>query len=383
MSSDRDLSPRLDRWRLILGPAAEEQLPHPLEGDDAQRETVLESLYGHEATRRGHREFQRESAGSDAPSHVEPPHWLDQARELFPQSACTRFTQHAIERYGLTDLLDDPEAWDKLEPNVDLLSTLLRHRGELPPRLAPQVRELIGRVVAQLKLRIERPLKNSISGLRHRHRPGRLRTAANFDVHRTIRQNLKHYDPARRAIVIERPSFYSRRTRQLPWHLFLCLDQSASMAESVVYAAVVAGILASLDSLELRIIAFDTSFVDLSAYADDPVELLLRTRLGGGTDIGQAVAYCEQQIQQPTRTLLVILSDFFEGGPPDRLLKSVERLVEAGVTLRGLTALDESSQAWSDAALTHELEQRGMPVSALTPAEWGEWLGDTFQQGHA
>ncbi len=199
--------------------------------------------------------------------------------------------------------------------------------------------------------------------------------AANIDAALAQRkQTVQRYDPARQRIVAERLHFTGRSRRQLPWTIILCVDQSGSMLGSVIYAAVMAAILAALPSVDVRLVVFDTSVVDLSREVADPVSVLMSVQLGGGTDIGRAVAYCEQLITQPSRSIFVLLSDFCEGGSVAPMIAAVQRMASAQVTLIGLAALDDQAATDYDRATAQRLADAGMKIAALTPDRFAEWI---------
>jgi Mg-chelatase subunit ChlD len=201
-----------------------------------------------------------------------------------------------------------------------------------------------------------------------------LKISRNLDWQRTIRANLKHYDTKRKRIVLESLHFYSRVERHMPWHIIMAVDCSGSMMDSVIYSAVMAGIFKGLPSLRVSLLAFDTSIVDLSDQVDDPTELLMNVQLGGGTDIAGALGYCETCVVHPHRTIVVLVTDFFEGGSRTALLASIKRLREAGVRVLGLAALDEKAQPAYDRHMAEECVAIGAEVAALTPQRLAEWL---------
>jgi Mg-chelatase subunit ChlD len=202
--------------------------------------------------------------------------------------------------------------------------------------------------------------------------------AQNLDWRGTIRKNLKNFDNERKQIVVEQVLFFSRIQRRLPWRIILCVDQSGSMASSVIYSAVMAGILSGLPLIDVKLVVFDTSVVDLSSHIDDPVELLMSVQLGGGTNIGQAMQYCEQLVEDPHRSIVVLISDFCEGASPRPLISSCQRLREGGVRLLGLAALDEKANAGYDVEMAEMLAAVGMDIAALTPKHFAEWLAKTI-----
>jgi Mg-chelatase subunit ChlD len=364
----------LARWRLVLGKYAQPTTGDCLSGAQQRMADALDQLYGREYRGRGVRQDPKLGPGSLDPSQLNVPKWLNEVRELFPKETCTRITQHALDRYGLTELVQDPATLASLEPSTELLGAVLALKGQMGGAVLAEARRLIARVVEEVKRRLEQEVKNALAGRLNRFRHSQHRVARNFDARDTIRRNLKHWDPGRRQLVVEEPRFFSRVKRHLPWEVILCIDQSGSMANSVIHSAVMAGILAGLPAVRVRLVVFDTSVVDLSGHASDPVEVLMSVQLGGGTNIGQAVRYCEQLVSQPRRTVLVLVTDFCEGADPRALIAACRRLREAGVKLLGLAALDTDANPWYDQQLAGRLAAEGMEIAALTPGQFAHWL---------
>lgn len=372
----------LPRWRLVLGRYAKDGLGGAsLSGQQLRMEQALDFLYSREYRGRGMRD--NDPRGGDREGTLDPtqltiPHWLSEVRELFPRETVEVIEKHALDRYGLTELVTDPEVLRKLEPNMDLARVLLTFRGQMKGRVLGEARRVIRQVVEEIRRRIERDVKNAFAGKIDRFRRSRLKVAQNLDWRGTLRRNLKNWDPERRKLLVEDVRFFSRRERRLPWTIILCIDQSGSMASSVIHSAVMAGVLAGLPSLKLRLVVFDTSVVDLSGFVDDPVEVLMSVQLGGGTDIGKAMAYCESLIDDPTRSVVVLVSDFEEGAAPRALLATCRRLAEARVRLLGLAALDEEANPSYDRAMAERLAALGMEIAALTPKQLAQWLAKTI-----
>jgi len=362
----------IERWRLVLGKYAQRLQGGGLQGDAARMDAALDYLYGREYQGRGLRKDV--GPGSLDPSQVTLVNWLGQVRELFPAQTAETIEKHALDRYGLTELVTDPRTLERLEPNQQLLRTLLGLRGHLNGEVLQMARRIIRQVVDEIRRRMEADVRRSLSGRLNRHRHSPMAIAQNFDALGTVRRNLRHYDRERRQLVLEQLRFFERNTRRLPWDVILCVDQSGSMVDSVIHSAVMAGILSALPVFRVRIVVFDTAVVDLSDHVDDPVETLMKVQLGGGTDIAQAVRYCAQLVENPHRTVLALITDFCEGGSPGELVAAVRRLAEARVKLLGLASLDGDANAVYDRQMAERLAACGMEIAALTPQQLAQWL---------
>jgi Mg-chelatase subunit ChlD len=239
-----------------------------------------------------------------------------------------------------------------------------------------QARRIIRAVVDELLAKLAREIVSPFTGSLDRRRSSRHRVAANFDARSTIRRNLRHYDPQTRRIVISEPLFSSRVRRHVDrWQVIVLVDQSGSMADSVIHAAITASIFHALQTmLKTHLAVFDTNVVDLTADCADPVETLMKVQLGGGTDIGGALRWAQSIVERPDRTIIVLISDFYEGGGVGELYAIVKRLVESGVTLLGLAALDSQAVPGYDRETAEALVRLGAHVAAMTPHELAEWV---------
>ncbi len=372
----------LARWRLVLGQYAKDQLDVGLTAEQQRIENALDFLYSREYRGRGVRGEQDRSgprtAGLD-PSQLTVPRWLSEVRALFPKETVAIIEKHALDRYGLTELVTDPEILRRLEPNFELLKMLLTFRGHLQGDVLNEARRVIRNVVEEIKQRLASEVRRAFSGRRNRFRHSNIKIARNLDWRGTIRKNLKNFNSQRKQLaIVDKVLFFSRIQRRLPWRVILCVDQSGSMAGSVIYSAVMAGILSSLPLINVNLVVFDTAVVDLSGHIDDPVEVLMNVQLGGGTNIGQAMQYCEQLVEDPHRTIVVLISDFCEGAPPAHLISICGRFREAGVKLLGLAALDENANPSFDTRMAEMLAAVGMDIAALTPKHFAEWLAKTI-----
>ncbi|MES2889402.1 MAG: VWA domain-containing protein [Pseudomonadota bacterium] len=376
--SNNDSTETLRRWRLMLGRYAAQPLGQATFGaGDWKLDQTLDYLYGREYDGRG---LARPSGGPGSldPSALHAVDWLNRSRKLFPRDVFERMQTQAIERYQLTELLNDPAVLRSLDPTPGLAKALLGMRGRLSGQMRDAVREVIVKTVDDITRRLRNDFVNALQGRRNRQRRSFLKSAQNFDARATIAANLKHYDRERHQLVIEQPRFNARIKRHLPWDVVLCVDQSGSMLDSVIYSAVIAGIMSALPAVRVKLVVFDTSVVDLTHLAHDPVEVLLTVQLGGGTDIGRAVRYCETLVENPRRTVFALISDFEEGASPGPLLATVGRLAQARVTLLGLAALDESASPVYDRQMAQRLANQGMHVAALTPTHFAQWLAEVM-----
>ena len=378
---DHDLAVR--RWRMVLGRYAQSALPrHP---EDAGLDGTLGYLYDREYTERGHRLSDSGAANRDGvgrgggldASALRAVDWLDGARRLFPASTIERLERDALTRYGLSDLLADPDAVDSIRTSPELGAALLRIKGTISPALADGLRMLIARIVTDILQRLRRPMTTALTGARQRHRRSPHASARNFDWRRTIAANLGHADPQTGRLLVEEVRFMSRQRRHnVAWDIIIVVDQSASMASSFLHSAVMASILAALPGMSVRLILFDTSVVDVSHLVHDPVEILMTSQLGGGTDIANAVGYAAAQVTQPTRTVLALVSDFEEGGSVSSLVTRVRGLADSGVTMLGLASLTDDGAPCFDRTVADKLAAVGMRIAAMTPDRFADWLAE-------
>lgn len=368
------------RWRLTLGRYADKNLG-ALSGLDGQMDKSLDYLYSREYKKRGiHRGRQggKKGPGSLDPTQMSAIDWLGGAQNLFPESVFKVLQDHALDRYGLSDLLKDPKTLESLEPNKNLLKVLLGFHGRANPNVKEKLRAVADSIIKDIMKKLNADVERAFSGRRNRFRRSNIKSAANFDWRATLRVNLKTYDTKRKRIIAEQLRFNAREKRRLPWTVILCVDQSGSMTDSLVYSAVMASILAGLPGINVKMVLFDTSIVDVSDNLVDPLDTLLSVQLGGGTDIGKAVRYCEQFVENGDRTVFTLITDFCEGASPRALYASVARLAEARVRLIGLAALDDSGLSFHDEAVAGRLVQLGMKVATMTPDRLADWLAEVM-----
>ncbi|WP_238018223.1 VWA domain-containing protein [Dactylosporangium sp. AC04546] len=345
-----------------------------LGAEGAARDAALDWLYGRDEDQRGR--GVRSRHGGDGPSVVTTVDWLDGITRLFPRETVERLQRDAVERYQIHDVVTDPTVLARIEPNPTLLKAVLRTKHLMDPEVLRLARRIVEAVVRDLMERLATEVRQAFSGARSRN-PSRFRVARNFDIRRTLRENLAHYRPQERKVYVETPYFVARTRRHLDrWQVILLVDQSGSMTGSVIHSAVTAACLWGLPGVRTHLVAFDTDVVDLTSDIDDPVELLMRVQLGGGTDIARAVAFGAQLIEQPRRTIVALISDFYEGGDPGRLVRLVHGLVEQGTKVLCLAALDEQATPDYDRHTAQRLADVGAAVGAMTPGELAAFVAE-------
>lgn len=342
---------RQRRWRLVLGDV--DNLPPP-EGDDLRIDQALAALYNTE--RKG-------GLGASSPAVAR---WLGDIRTYFPTPVVQLMQQDALERLDLKRLLLEPELLATVEPDVHLVATLLSLRSMLPAKTRATARDVVTRVVRALEARLRERTLSAVRGALDRASRTRRPRANQIDWPRTIRANLHTWRPATRAVVPERLVGHGRRQVALR-DVILVVDQSGSMAASVVYASIFAAVLASMRAVRTRLVVFDTAVVDLTEALRDPVDVLFATQLGGGTDISRALTYADGLVERPRDTVMVLISDLFEGGDRAQMLRTAHRLVQAGVRLVVLLALTDSGAPASDPQNAAAFAALGVPTFACTP----------------
>ncbi len=350
------------RWRLILGRDAADTLPGAeLSTHDEKVDGALEALYGGDrapADRRG-------GLGGSRPNVAR---WLGDIRTYFPQPVVQVLQRDAIERLGLRQLLLEPELLAEVQPDVHLVADLIALASVIPARTRETARQVVGQVVDQLQRRLAQQLVTAVNGALDRSARTRRPKLPDIDWDRTIRANLATYDADRRTVVPEHLVGHGRRRRQAQLKdVIICVDQSGSMATSVVHASILAAVLASVRSLRTSLVVFDTEVADLTEELHDPVDLLFGVQLGGGTDIARAVAYCQRLVSRPADTVLVLVTDLFEGGDADQLRARVAGLMRSGVTVVCLLALSDSGAPSHDDEMAAQLATLGVPCFACTP----------------
>ena len=370
---------QMNRWRLILGKQSGTRLSF---GEGAvlenglscyDLEDALDFLYSREAG-----EYVRREGGTGA-SRLTVAAWITRIRRLFPKKTVEILERHALERYQMTELLTDKEVLEKLEPNQELLKTILQLKHLMKREVLDTARRIVRKVAEEIAEKLNQDIRRSLLGSLDRNSPSSVRSMRNLDMKKTIRKNLQHYDRERKQLLLEQVYFSSRTRKYNRWRVVIAVDESGSMLDSVIHSAVMAGIFAKLPMLDTRLVIFDTQVVDLSAQLDDPVETLMSIQLGGGTNIAGALQYCATLMEEPFRTIVVLVSDLCEGGSLSGLLSVSRGILESGAKLVCLTALDMEANPVYDRRTAEQLAALGAFVGAMTPEALGDFMGKVMR----
>ena len=307
--------------------------------------------------------------GGRGPSNPQITRWLGDVRTLFDRDLVKIIQADAMERCGLKQLLFEPEVLENLEPDIGLASTILLLKDQIPRASKDSVREFIKKIVEQINQLLEQDIRRAVTAAVNRRNHSPIPSASALDAAMTIRRGLKHYNPQLKKIVPEHFYFFDRtcRTAAERYTVILDVDQSGSMGESVIYSSIMSCILASMAAVKTRIVAFDTNIVDLTDKCSDPVDLLFGFQLGGGTDIDKSVAYCQQFIENPKKTLFFLVTDLEEGGNRASLLRRLEEIRQSGASVICLLAISDRGKPCYDAQMAGRVAGLGIPCFACAP----------------
>lgn len=372
---------QLKRWRLILGEDSQESLSRlgpdgcTLSAEQLEMDEALAAIYADDLDSEISRsEWDSPTDGrlhgfTKGRSMPRVARWLDQIRNYFPTDVVVLLQHDAIERRGMKQLLFEPEILARVEPSLDLASTVLALKNLVPDKAKGAARELVRQVVEELRRRLESEFAQAIRGALNRNQHSPFRSLPNLDWPRTIRRNLKNYNPDLQVLIPENISFFSRQQRQNEWNVIIAMDQSGSMASSLIYGGIMGAILASMPAVETHVVAFNhEEVVDLTEHCSDPVDLLFGVQLGGAEDYWKATCYCERFMHTPAKTLYIVIGDLYDTSPNEnRFVKKMEFLLESGIKAVTLLAISDQGQPSYNANLADKLAKLGMPCFGCIP----------------
>ena len=370
-------SERERRWRLAVG--TDDAHSSRLSAEDLRLSAALNALYGDGEDKGQDSRKRRGGLGRSAPRVAE---WMGDIRSFFPQQVVQIIQKDAFERLDLKQMLMEPEFLKAIEADVNLVADLISLRNVMPSKTKDLARSVIADIVAKLIERLERKTAEAIRGALDKSRRTNRPRHRDIDWRRTIQANLRHYQPEHKTVVPEKLVGFMRKQRRLVDldEVVLCVDQSGSMASSVVYASIFAAVMASLPVVKTKLVCFDTAIVDLTDDLADPVEVLFGVQLGGGTDINQAVAYCADRIERPTKSHLVLITDLYEGGNGKEMLRRLAALVRSGVNVIVLLALTDQGRPAYDASMAGLVAGLGIPVFTCTPDLFPELMAAALRR---
>lgn len=354
---------RIARWRLILGSESQNAFDDMggifLNEEQLMMDQALSAIYGGPGE-----SFSGAGKGPSSP-HISK--WLGDLRTLFDSEIVAVVQNDAIERKGLKQLLLEPELLENLEPDMNLASTLLMLKDQIPKKSKESARRFIRRIVEDINKMLENDVRRAVTAALNKRAHSPLPSASAIDFPMTIRRNLKNFNQHIGTIVPEKVWFFDRSSRVNRWNVILDIDQSGSMGQSILYSSVMACILASMSAVNTQVVAFDTEIMDLTHLCQDPVDLLFGFQMGGGTDIAKSIAYCRSLIENPGKTLFFLISDLMEGGNRGALLRRIEEMKESGVKVIVLLAIADGGKPCYDEQTAQRIANMDIPCFACTP----------------
>lgn len=367
---------QIKRWRLILGQESGSTFENMMPGqgmvfseEQMMMDQALEAIYDKSSKRSFNSQNQGGKGGGRGPSNPVVSRWLGDVRSLFDKEIVKIIQSDAMNRCGLKQLIFEPELLDDLEPDMNLATTILALKDQIPARSKENVRAYIRKIVEEINKLLEQDIRRAVISSVNKNRHSPIPSASALDFRTTIRRGIKNYNPELKKIIPEHFYFFDRTaaTAANKYTIILDVDQSGSMGESILYSSVISCILASMSSIKTRIVAFDTQVMDLTEKCEDPVDLLFGFQMGGGTDINQSVAYCQQFIESPKKTIFFLITDLEEGGNRAALLRRLEEMKESGVTVICLLAIADGGKPYYDAQMAARVAGMGIPCFACTP----------------
>lgn len=370
---------QMARWRLILGEQTQKDFSgmgmSELSKEQMLMDEALAEIYGDLGE--GGQGGRGAGRGPSAP-HISK--WLGDIRSLFDPDMVAVVQNDAIERRGLKQLLLEPELLDNLEPDLNMASTLLMLKDQIPKKSKESARKFIQKIVEDINRKMQTQMRRAVTAALNKKEHSPLPSASAIDFRYTIARNLRNYNPELGTIIPERVYFFDRASKINRWHVILDIDQSGSMGESIIYSSIMACILASMASVKTNVVAFDTQIMDLTDLCQDPVDLLFGFQMGGGTDIAKSLGYCRKFVESPDKTLFFLISDLDEGGNRAGLLNHLREMKESGVTVIVLLAVADGGRPYYDEKTAKRIAEMEIPCFACTPEKLPELIERAFKK---
>ena len=365
----------VNRWRLILGSFAEDNIE--LDSAYSEMDNALSFLYDREYSKEsGYANFEDENKqrGGKGKSALTVPTWVAKVKKLFPKKTVEIMQTHALEKYNLTEMITDEDILKEMEPNMELLKNILTFKDMMNGNVKKLAYDIVRKVVNDIKKKMESDIKKVFYGKKLPNSTTQNKIFKNLDIKKTIRNNLKNYNIEDKTIFVDKLYFNQNIKKYNPWNIIILIDESGSMLDSVIYSAIMASIFSNLPYLSIKLIIFDTSIVDLSDSVKDPIDVLFKVQLGGGTDIVMALEYAKKITTIPDKTIVLLISDLYDSNDYRHMYKSARDIIESRSKLFVLPALDYNADASYDKEAAKQFAKIGAKVAAITPDQLSKWI---------
>ena len=364
----------LNRWRLILGSFSNLEI----DNEYSEIDETLNFLYDREYTQNGGYSLDNfnNSNSSKEKSALTVPKWISKVKKLFPKETVEIMQKQALEKYKLTEILTDENILKEIEPNIELLKNILTFKDMMSQNVKKLAYDIVKKTLEEIKNKMEVEIKKVFYGKKLPNSNTTNKIFKNLDIKKTIRYNLKNYDIKNKTIFTDKLFFNQNIKKYNPYNIIILIDESGSMLDSVIYSSIMASIFANIPYLSIKLIIFDISVVDLSEHIKEPIDILFKVQLGGGTNIAQALEYAKKITVAPDKTIVLLISDLFDSNDYKLMYKNANDIIESGSKLIVLTALDYNANSIYDKEAARYFSKIGAKVGALTPSKLSKWISD-------
>ena len=364
----------LNRWRLILGSFSNLEI----DNEYSEIDETLNFLYDREYTQNSGYSLDNfnNSNSSKEKSALTVPKWISKVKKLFPKETVEIMQKQALEKYKLTEILTDENILKEIEPNIELLKNILTFKDMMSQNVKKLAYDLVKKTLEEIKNKMEVEIKKVFYGKKLPNSNTTNKIFKNLDIKKTIRYNLKNYDIKNKTIFTDKLFFNQNIKKYNPYNIIILIDESGSMLDSVIYSSIMASIFANLPYLSIKLVIFDISVVDLSEHIKEPIDILFKVQLGGGTNIAQALEYAKKITFAPDKTIVLLISDLFDSNDYKLMYKNANDIIESGSKLIVLTALDYNANSIYDKEAARYFSKIGAKVGALTPSKLSKWISD-------
>ena len=361
----------LNRWRLILGSFSNLEI----DNEYSEIDETLNFLYDREYTQNGGYSLDNFNSSKEK-SALTVPKWISKVKKLFPKETVEIMQKQALEKYKLTEILTDENILKEIEPNIELLKNILTFKDMMSQNVKKLAYDIVKKTLEEIKNKMEVEIKKVFYGKKLPNSNTTNKIFKNLDIKKTIRYNLKNYDIKNKTIFTDKLFFNQNIKKYNPYNIIILIDESGSMLDSVIYSSIMASIFANLPYLSIKLVIFDISVVDLSEHIKEPIDILFKVQLGGGTNIAQALEYAKKITFAPDKTIVLLISDLFDSNDYKLMYKNANDIIESGSKLIVLTALDYNANSIYDKEAARYFSKIGAKVGALTPSKLSKWISD-------